>query len=92
MKKVSFLSKLALIFNVVYIVDFLLRTKIVANNSGMEFVPLLGGWFISPILNLSLIFSLILVKKPGEKLPVPKWIWTVCLFFLLFQFVAFLFL
>ncbi len=92
MSKISFLAKLALIFNVVYIVDFVLRTKIVANHSGMDFVPLLGGWIISPILNLSLMLSLIMIKKPNEPLPVPKWIWTICLFFLLFQFVAFLFL
>ena len=89
--KILFLSRLAIIFNAVYLVDFLLRTKAVANTSNTGFVSLLGGWFISPILNLSLLAALILIKKPGENLPVPKWMWTLCLFFLLFQIIAFLF-
>ncbi|MCU7695093.1 hypothetical protein ACFSPU_03825 [Haoranjiania flava] len=92
MNRISFLSKLAIIFNALYAADFLLRTKIIANASGKAFISLSGGWIISPLLNLVLIFSLMMIKKENTPLPVPKWIWATCMFFLVFQVIAFLFM
>jgi hypothetical protein len=91
MRKISWLSKIAFIFNIIYFIDLLLRCKVVANNLHQGPIGLLGGWLLAPIFNLALLFSIILIKKKGETLPVAKWIWLFCLCCLVFQTVLFLF-
>ena len=90
MRKVGWLSKIAFIFNIIYIIDLLLRFKVVANNLSQGPIGLLGGWLLAPVFNLALLFSLLLLKKKNEPLPVAKWIWVFCLCCLIFQTVLFL--
>ncbi|SEA20796.1 hypothetical protein SAMN05192529_110124 [Arachidicoccus rhizosphaerae] len=90
MRKVAWLSKIAFIFNIIYFIDLLLRFKIVANNLSQGPIGLLGGWLLAPVFNLALLFSLLLLKKKNEPLPVEKWIWVFCLCCLIFQTVLFL--
>jgi len=90
MQKVGWLSKIAFIFNIIYIIDLLLRFKVVANNLSQGPIGLLGGWLLAPVFNLALLFSLLLLKKSREPLPVAKWIWVFCLCCLIFQTVLFL--
>ena len=91
MHRVSILSKIAIIFNLIFIVDLLLRFKWLVNRFLEGPVGLLGGWLLAPIFNLALLFSILLIKRKGQPLPVATWIWVLCLCFLIFQTVLFLF-
>ncbi|WP_156522717.1 hypothetical protein [Arachidicoccus ginsenosidimutans] len=91
MRRISFLSKVAVIFNVLYFIDLLLRFKIIANNLSTNAIGLLGGWLLAPVFNLALLLSLIFIKKKNEPLPVKKYIWVFCLLCLIFQTFLFLF-
>ena len=91
MQRISWLSKIAFIFNIIYFVDLLLRFKIIANHLQQGPIGLLGGWLLAPVFNLALLFSMLLIKKKGRPLPVSKWIWGFCLCCFVFQTVLFLF-
>jgi len=90
MRRVSFLSKVAVIFNILYFIDLLLRFKVVANRISSGPIGLLGGW-LAPVFNLALLLALIIIKKKNEPLPVKKYIWIFCLLCLIFQTCLFLF-
>lgn len=90
MQRVSWLAKIAFIFNIIYLVDLLLRFKIIANQLHQGPIGLLGGWLLAPLFNLALLFSILLLKKKGQPLPVAGWIWGACLCCLVFQTVLFL--
>ena len=91
MQRISFLSKVAVIFNILYFIDLLLRFKVIANKLSSAPIGLLGGWLLAPLFNLALLLSLIIIKKKGEPLPVKKYIWIFCLLCLVFQTCLFLF-
>lgn len=91
MRKISFLSKVAVIFNIIYFAELLLRFKIILRTFHLNIVGLWGGWFLAPIFNLALLISLAMVKKKEEPLPVKKYIWVFCLLCFVFQTVLFLF-
>lgn len=91
MRRISFLAKVAVLFNLLYFVDLLLRFKIIANQLSQSAVELLGGWVLAPIFNLALLLSLIIIKKKNQPLPVKKYIWIFCLLCLIFQTCLFLF-
>jgi|GEM_PF-4746134 len=91
MKRVSWLAKIAFIFNVIYFVDLLLRFKVIANQMHEGPIGLLGGWLLAPLFNLALLLSILLIKRKGQPLPVAKWLWGTCLCCFIFQTVLFLF-
>ncbi|HTN38438.1 MAG TPA: hypothetical protein VL053_15260 [Arachidicoccus sp.] len=91
MRRVSWLSKIAFVFNIIYFIDLLLRFKVIANTLQAGPIGLLGGWLLAPVFNLALMMALILIKKKGRPLPVGKFVWVFCLCCLLFQTVLFLF-
>lgn len=88
-KNIQRLARIAVILNVVYAVELMLKWGIIRLREG-QFIPVLGAFFLSPLCNLSLILALILIKKPNTPLPVSKWIWYSCLCVLLFQLFVFL--
>lgn len=91
MQKVSWLAKIAFIFNIIYFIDLLMRFKVIANQMNAGPIGLLGGWLLAPIFNLALLFSIVLIKRKAKPLPVAKWIWVFCGCCLIFQTVLFLF-
>lgn len=91
MQRVSWLSKIAFVFNLIYFIDLLLRFKVIAGQFSPGPIGLLGGWLLAPLFNLALLFALLLTKRKGKRLPVKKWLWGFCLCCLIFQTILFLF-
>jgi hypothetical protein len=89
MRRLIFLSKIALICNLFFAVCFVLRYHDFVHNNDVNALLLILGWLMPPILNTVFclgIFSLVIKRKPS---PVASWVTIVNMLFLLFQILFF---
>ncbi len=86
MRKLLFLSRLALICNVLFLVCLLMqRMQGFEGYADINGMVIILGWFISPLLNLFACFSYVFVLAKKKQMPIPVWLVLANSLFLLLQ-------
>lgn len=86
MRWLLFISRLAFICNILFVVSLIAqRVEHVFNNADVNNYIIILGWIVSPFLNLSvaIIFSISFIQKKQNK--VPRWLLVTNNLFLIFQ-------
>lgn len=86
MRKLLFLSRLALICNLLFLVCLMMqRMQGFEGNADINGVVIILGWFISPILNLVTCFSYGWIFTKQKAMVIPSWQVIANSFFLLLE-------
>jgi hypothetical protein len=81
-----FLSRVTLISNIFFVIDFLLAYTQIELPQFIVGMALIFGWApVSPVLNFAVAFALILLVVKGVRNPAPTWIIGVNLFLFFIQ-------
>ena len=86
MKKLLFLSRLALICNLLFLVCLVFqRTPGITASQDMKGLIIILGWFISPLLNLGANIWYLILLVHRKLIQLPGWLVVTNLLFLFFQ-------